>query len=106
MQQQQRQGEAFPLPHPSQAPHNQQPTQPQIQPFSVSSFLRPLTDMNSKSQHHARTDRCTGIMKKKKIFTPHPGPLIFTALAARHTLGVYMEEYSSVQFSSSPSMEP
>ena len=31
---------------------------------------------------------------------PHLGPLIFTALAARHTPGVYMEEYSSVQFSS------
>jgi len=31
---------------------------------------------------------------------PHPGLLIFTTLAARHTPGVYMEEYCSVQFSS------
>jgi len=42
----------------------------------------------------------TLIMKKKRAFMPHPGPLIFTALAARHTPGVYMEEHSSLQFSS------
>jgi len=90
-QQQQRQSAAFPLPHPSQAPHNQ--LNRKLSPFLFLLFLRPLTDMNSKSQHHARTDRCTGIMKKKRkkkrIFMLHPGPLIFTALAARHPWRLY-----------------
>jgi len=48
----------------------------------------------------AQTDALESFKKKKKTLMPIPGPLIFTALAARHPPCVYMEEYSSVQFSS------
>jgi len=47
-------------------PHLTANPTPKSSPFLFLLFLRPLTDMNSISQHHARTDRCPGVMKKKK----------------------------------------